>query len=218
MKELIRKNLWFIIPFVIIWVLAVIAQLLIDKGTLHLALNGCHTPFLDFFFRYYTEVGGWIPAAMIGVLLLFVTVKSGTLLAVNLGVATLITTILKQIFRMPRPKLYFENWESVLQTVDGVRLHSTLSFPSGHTTACFALFFTLALLTKRPWLKVLCFIAACLGAYSRIYLSQHFLEDVIAGSLIATVCVVCLSPMILKGNFGNHSAIGYLRISASSRH
>ena len=218
MIKLIRQNLWFVIPFIIVWIAALVVQLTVSKAEIHMALNGYHTPFLDVFFKYYTEVGGWIPVAVAIIYFLFVKVKWGTLLSANLAVATLITSILKQLFRMPRPKLFFQELDIALPLVEGVKLHSTLSFPSGHTTACFALFFSLALFTKKSWLKFVCFIAACLGAYSRIYLSQHFLEDILAGSLISTITVVVVTSILIKYSFGNRSVIDYMSSKIDLRH
>ena len=45
---------------------------------------------------------------------------------------------------------------------------------------------------------MLCLLLATLGGYSRIYLSQHFLEDVLAGSVIGVASILVLIPMINK--------------------
>ena len=64
------------------------------------------------------------------------------------------------------------------------------SFPSGHTTAAFAFFCALSILArKHPLLQSLFFLLAAGVAYSRMYLSQHFLADVLAGSLLAWAAV-----------------------------
>jgi membrane-associated phospholipid phosphatase len=56
------------------------------------------------------------------------------------------------------------------------------SFPSGHTTSAFALFFSLALIMRRPGWDAACFALAALVALSRVYLAQHFLADTLAGA------------------------------------
>ncbi len=59
------------------------------------------------------------------------------------------------------------------------------SFPSGHTAAVFSLMLCLTLIfNKKTWLSPIFFVLAVLTAYSRVYLSQHFAEDVLAGSLV----------------------------------
>ena len=82
--------------------------------------------------------------------------------------------------------------------VEGVDLHSTLSMPSGHTSAVFAFCFSLALFCPKWWQKMLCLLIAILVGYSRIYLSQHFLADVLAGSIVGIVAVLILIPLIKK--------------------
>jgi membrane-associated phospholipid phosphatase len=68
--------------------------------------------------------------------------------------------------------------------VPGVELHLLHSFPSGHATTAFALFFLLALINQNKGLQIFFLIAALIAAFSRVYLSQHFLSDVLAGSAI----------------------------------
>jgi membrane-associated phospholipid phosphatase len=71
--------------------------------------------------------------------------------------------------------------------VEGVHLRTAMnSFPSGHTSAAFALFACMALISPRKWAP-LWITAAWAVAYSRIYLSQHFLEDILLGSIIGVV-------------------------------
>jgi membrane-associated phospholipid phosphatase len=90
-----------------------------------------------------------------------------------------------------RPSKYFELYEKYkLHLVQGVSLHSLHSFPSGHTTTAFTLFIMLAFLVRNNSLKFLCFIVALLTGYSRIYLSQHFLVDVLVGSVIGVTSVL----------------------------
>jgi membrane-associated phospholipid phosphatase len=87
---------------------------------------------------------------------------------------------------MYRPSKYFELYESVqLHLVEGVNLHSLQSFPSGHTATAFSVFFFLALILKSKPLKFSMFLLAIIVAYSRVYISQHFLVDITAGSIIA---------------------------------
>jgi undecaprenyl-diphosphatase len=93
-----------------------------------------------------------------------------------------------------RPTLYFE--EGTLRLI-GVKQLATESFPSGHTSASFALatFFSLFFKNKRGhWLFALLAFAV---SYGRIYMSQHFITDVYAGMLIGvgiTTLVYCFYP------------------------
>ena len=121
-----------------------------------------------------------------------------------------ILQLLKFLFDMPRPASAFENCpDMVLPIVEGVSMHHSNSFPSGHASTffvfctCFALF--LAYRHQRDIRQgkaqtsvlyscslLLLLSLAALGAYSRVYLSQHFLSDVCAGSIIGflTPCLL----------------------------
>ncbi len=63
-------------------------------------------------------------------------------------------------------------------------MHGMNSFPSGHTITAFAIFIILALIVKKNYLKVFFTTIAILAGFSRVYLSQHFLEDIFSGALI----------------------------------
>jgi len=99
--------------------------------------------------------------------------------------------ITKQIIfkGMPRPTKYFEDQE-VLHLVEGVKMHAWNSFPSGHTITAFAIFMILVLIVKNNYLKFLFVLIAILAGYSRVYLSQHFLGDVLSGAIIGCLIAV----------------------------
>ena len=85
-----------------------------------------------------------------------------------------------------RPVAYFKGIHT-LHLVDGVVMHAYNSFPSGHSATAFGIFVMLIFLIKNRRLKLLWLAVALLTAFSRVYLSQHFMEDVLAGSLIGTL-------------------------------
>jgi membrane-associated phospholipid phosphatase len=59
----------------------------------------------------------------------------------------------------------------------------------------------LAILTENKTLKMAYFIFASLAAFSRVYLSQHFLMDAMAGSIIGILTVII--SIIIFGRFKN---------------
>ncbi len=195
---MLKSEKYFLIPFVIIWIVGLTFWFITDKVGMHLVLNGFHTSVLDVFFKYFTQVGGWVPCAVGGVLLLFRKWKIATVVLVGQLIATLITTPIKRIIRAPRPSVILSELGIDFPMVEGVDLHSTLSFPSGHTSAAFAFCFAVALFCTKWWQKMLCLLVAIFCGYSRIYLSQHFLEDVLAGSVVGVVSILLLSPLVTK--------------------
>ncbi len=215
--QITRQNLWFLIPFAIIWITATLFALSHDKAATHLWLNSHHTPLLDLFFKNYTETGGSIPFIVIAIAL-FIHYRNALFLTSTFAVSSGITSIFKHIFNAPRPSVYFDSLNIPLPpVVDGVALHHSLSFPSGHTTAAFAIFLSISILCKYRWEKVLCLILALLAAYSRIYLSQHFLQDTLAGSFIGAATALLLAPLFFQKQWGNDNLIITTRKYTASR-
>ena len=193
-----KSEKYFFIPFAFVWVGAWLFLLIVGKIDSHLMLNNYHTTYFDIFFKHFTAVGGWVPCAVAGILLLFRKWKITIVILASQLTATLITTPLKRIIRAPRPSIIFNDLGIDFPIVEGVDLHSTLSMPSGHTSAVFAFCFSLALFCPKWWQKMLCLLIAILVGYSRIYLSQHFLADVLAGSIVGIIAVLILIPLITK--------------------
>lgn len=193
-----KSEKYFLIPFAIVWTLGLVLWIITDKIGFHLLLNAFHTPIFDTFFKYFTYVGAWVPCAVAVILLAFKKWRIATIILVGQLIATLITTPLKHIIRASRPSVILSELGINFPIVEGVDLHSTLSLPSGHTSAAFAFCFAVALFCLRGWQKMLCLLVAILCGYSRIYLSQHFLEDVLAGSMIGVVSIFVLTPLAKK--------------------
>lgn len=191
-----KKTLWFYLLYALFLLVLGVLILLYEKGDLHQLLttdwlSKCSVSvvsFTDLFFKYITEIGGNIPFFMVGVFL-FVKFGYAYFLLASQLLVTLVVQPIKHFLNMPRPKVFFaENFPDViLHQVSGVDMHSMLSFPSGHTASVFAFMLALALLCKRTWISVLFLLVAVLVGYSRVYLSQHFAEDVFAGSLIGVI-------------------------------
>jgi membrane-associated phospholipid phosphatase len=168
-----------------VWGIGLLLVLNGDKLKTHLAINAWHDGFSDYFFRTITHAGDGLFMAGIGVILLFTKIRSGLMVLLTLALSGLIAQLLKkQIFyEALRPGFFFKGMDGFHQ-VPGVELHLQHSFPSGHATTAFALFFLLALINQNKGLQIFFLIAALIAAFSRVYLSQHFLSDVLAGSAI----------------------------------
>lgn len=210
-KNILRDNRYFLIPFAVIWCVALIFSMMHSKAETHLIINQLHAPWADTFFKYFTEAGGWFPWVIIGLTLFTFRLKDFFVLLSSQLVATVITTPLKHIFNVARPQILLNELNLNFYTVDGVNLHSSLSFPSGHTSSAFSLFFAIAVLCKKPWQKCCCLILACLAGYSRIYLSQHFLQDVLAGSVIGIISVIIAAYWFTTKQFGEKNILYYLK-------
>lgn len=187
MFEIFRKNKFFIIPYLVTLFFVTIILIVFSKAEIHIFINQFHNTFADIFFKYFTYLGDGIAIAIFIVLLLFVRYRYTLIMLGSVFFATIVVQLFKRVLYAgePRPKLFFKDIQE-LYFVPDVRVHLINSFPSGHTSTAFGLFFMAALITKNNYLKLLFFIAALLVAVSRMYLSQHFLVDTYFGSLIGT--------------------------------
>ena len=202
-----NKNKVFLSLSLILVAVLGLALLYIPKGELHLLLCTRHTPVRDIVYRYYTTLAEWFPYVLCVALLLFSRIGEGVFASSAMLLSTLSTQVLKHLINAPRPLTWFAEHmpDSSLPLVDGVQMNHWYSFPSGHTTSFFALALVASiLLTRLPrvdripriLVQLLLFIAAALGAYSRIYLSQHFAFDVFAGILVGIlITLICYAVL-----------------------
>lgn len=166
----------------------------IEKGDVILYFNSLQNDFLDFFFKYVTKLGEEIAYIVLFIIFLFIRYRTSILMGLIGLAVTLISFLLKNFFGHMRPSLFFREQDMFeqLHIVKGIDLHGGLnSFPSGHTMSAFALYGFLALLSrKNKGLSMFLILVAVLVGLSRIYLVQHFLEDVIFGAFIGTIVAV----------------------------
>jgi len=177
-----------------------------DKAEFHLWLNSAHTPWLDTFMRYYTGLAEWGVYVVVAALLWY---RAGwsVLLLTNLALSGIVAQRLKYVFDTLRPVSWFEYYypDVQLPLVDGVNMSTMYSMPSGHTVTFFVFFFTLCLIWRNhhadrarsgilasTGIELAAMLLTIIGCYSRIYLSQHFTEDIFAGAIVALVVVLLL--------------------------
>jgi len=168
-----------------------VVLLLYSKAEIHLTINQYHAPFFDLFFRFMTFLGGW-GVIFLAIILLLMKVRNGLIFLAGALIATILVQGLKHLVfpDVMRPVAYFQHIHQQLYLVPGVTMHYLDSFPSGHSASAFGYFIILIFLSRKSWQKVLWFALACLIAFSRIYLSQHFLVDVEAGSLVGVISMM----------------------------
>lgn len=189
MKKLFNENRGFLVPWLLLLTIAAVLLVTYPKAQLHILSNQMHSPFCDTFFKTITNLGDGVLIAVLFVALLFVKYRYALAFLSGSLAASLVINLIKKLLLhdVYRPSKYFELYETYqLHFVEGVKLHAYQSFPSGHTTTAFNLFFMLAVIVKNQWLKLFFLVMAAVVAYSRVYLSQHFLIDIAAGSVFGT--------------------------------
>lgn len=187
-KESQIKN-FILACYIPVFVLGAIFFVFIRKGDLVLYFNEIHTPFFDWFFKYYTYVGHGLLFIVPFVWYLFIKFRYSAILLTTFAIQGILSPLMKRVplWNSVRPKLYFENSDVVLNFVEGVRVHSQNSLPSGHTTTAFSFFVILSLLSgSRTW-TIIGLLLAVIGGLSRVYLIQHFYIDIYFGGILGTV-------------------------------
>jgi membrane-associated phospholipid phosphatase len=175
------------------------------KPELHMLLNSYHSSLQDTFFKYYSMLAEWPLYAIALLPLLWKKVKMTIFFAMCELTGGSILQILKHIISTDRPVSVFEHYAYMdLPLVQGVTMHHGNSFPSGHASTFF-MFCTCCVIIQaysyiqrdRPYslgkkilfntMLIALLVVAAVGAYSRVYLSQHFLADVCVGSVIGFI-------------------------------
>ena len=123
--------------------------------------------------------------------MLFFKFRYAVLTAFAYAYSSMAVQILKILFNAPRPIKFFEGIAPI-RTIDGYAMHEWNSFPSGHTASAFTLAVVLSYILPYKNSHLILVPLAVLTAFSRVYLAQHFMEDIIAGSLIAVIMTLQL--------------------------
>lgn len=199
MKEIVKGNtILFVLLFLYI-AAGLILLIVFPKGDFELLINSGHHPFWDTFFYYITYFGDGILLSVIILIAALRKVYYGFLVLVSFLISTIIVQSLKRgVFdEYPRPSKFFDKLVD-LHVVEGLELHSYHSFPSGHSSGAFSVFFMLALLIRNKFLAILFFFMAFFTAISRVYLLQHFLIDIYVGGIMGAITAILIYYYVEK--------------------
>lgn len=175
------------------WIAASVLLILFPRLLIFQTIHIYHSEWADSIMPYITKGGEGFFILSMALIALFLKYNQKSIplfvfITLSLILPTLLTNGLKLIAAAPRPLTVFAEADWI-HTVRGYKNNYYNSWPSGHTTGVFSLFALLTCFLKnsaKAW-AVFYFILALLVAYSRIYLAQHFFEDVLTGSLIGTL-------------------------------
>ncbi len=99
-------------------------------------------------------------------------------------VSSILTTSLKFAFNRPRPFVTYPN--DITQYAHA----GSKSFPSGHTSFCFATATSFSLLYPKWYVVVPMYTWASLVGYSRMYLGVHYPSDVLFGAIVGSASAI----------------------------
>ncbi|HRH39630.1 MAG TPA: phosphatase PAP2 family protein, partial [Flavobacteriales bacterium] len=173
-------------------------------------INGHHMLWLDVFFRNATFLAdGWVPTVLALLLLFFKDLRSFMMMGVSCaGSAIIVQTLKHTVFDdCDRPGMFAEELGK-MDWVQGIEMLHYNSFPSGHSTAAFSMCLALVVvLCRKHWVLPLFALAVLLG-FSRIWLSQHFTEDVLAGSTLGTLTAFAVHHWLYESRFAQKRWLG----------
>lgn len=196
----------FCIPYLILLCACLTIKIIFSRQAIYFAVNGWHPAWADAVFPYITDLGnGWTIIILSAIAALF-NYRVAFLMATTYGVTSLIAQIIKHIVNAPRPKLFFHTQLSQIHFVKGLYIDTLGSFPSGHTVTAFSTGLLITYLCKnKKWGLLLIFVAALIG-FSRMYLSEHFFEDVIGGSAIGVIVAIIWITWLDRKKFPHSAA------------
>jgi membrane-associated phospholipid phosphatase len=181
----------FGIAFILAIIIAIGTGVLIviqgKNGSFQL-INNNHNEVTDQFFKYFTHYGDGVMWAPLALFCFFFKRKYFVVVLAAAIISTLLAQFLKRIVYPDelRPISYLSEHFPV-HIIEGVTMRRSHSFPSGHTTTAFTMALIMAhMINKKAW-SIMLIILAFLAGYSRVYLSQHFLTDVLGGMCIGVI-------------------------------
>ena len=194
LRHLIKYNQYSFLFLSFFLVVGIFGFSLFEKGELVLMFNENRTHTLNYVFAILTQFAEPLVCVLFCLLLLFFSWKKGLFLTVGLILNTIVVQFLKHIvfpdFKRPAYALgkqmdVIEGGD--LEVIEGMRLSIDYSFPSGHTMAGTTLFFILSLFVESPIKKLLIIALIPLVAISRVYLAQHYFQDILMGSILGVL-------------------------------
>ena len=188
--EIINQNSFFYISSLLLIVACSLFLSIYTKAEGFMIMNSFHTSILTIFFQKFTFCGDGIFTLILFIIIL--PFKKHRQLAILLLISFLISgifsQIIKQIITSARPVEYFQShhYSYYLDTFSNSGIGFS-SFPSGHTASAFAMVTVISNYFRKKYICALSLLFAMTVGYSRIYLANHFLIDVLGGAVIGIV-------------------------------
>ena len=190
LKSLYNENRLFFTGFILFAIACTFLLLFFSKADGFYFLNPFHSSIADFIFIYFTYLGDGFFCVAIGLLLFLFKRKYMSLMVISsYALSGIIAQALKYYIIEARPAVFLKD-SSYKYFIENVTLHNFHAFPSGHTASAFALAAVLAFVVKSKNYSWLFLTGAILVGYSRIYLAQHFMDDVLAGAVIGFLSAI----------------------------
>jgi membrane-associated phospholipid phosphatase len=190
-KAILYKLRYFFILYLVLIAACLIIKLTYTREEIYFTVNARNWAWGDYIAHYITDIGDGLTTIIISAIILLFSYRKAFVLAGSYAISSgVVAQSIKYAVNAPRPKLYFQDQLAKIHFVTGTDQLSVHSFPSGHTVTAFSTALILAYWCKNKFWGLPLLLLAALVGYSRMYLSQHFFEDVTAGSAIGVVVTV----------------------------
>lgn len=204
MKLFLKHNWAYLLTYLLVLFTAAYYLLQFDKVSIHKTINSIvGNPVADTFFKHITHAGDGIVAVIIALIVILYNTRKGIYVLITYIISGITTNVLKKnIYDVDRPHSVFGYYlpNIKINYIDGIDMLGFRSFPSGHATTAFAVFISLVFITENKILKFVFFLLAFLSAFSRTYLSQHWLVDITIGSIIGTTAAMLFYFIFINTN------------------
>jgi membrane-associated phospholipid phosphatase len=153
-----------------------------------LFINGFNSPRFDYFFTYLTYLGDGIIWVPLFIYVLLYKRRYFIMVLASVLICTFLTHFLKRVVFADeaRPLRALHHLARAVPLMSGKDAYAH-SFPSGHTSTAFTLALLIAFIIKKNWAAIFFPLVAFFVGYSRVYLAQHFVTDVLAGIIIGLI-------------------------------
>lgn len=164
-------------------------------------LEKIRVPWLNGLMQAVTELGSETAFLAVALILFWCVSKREAYYLMSVGfIGTIGNQFLKIMCQVPRPWVRDPSFTIVESAREGA---SGYSFPSGHSQTSVGTFGTIAMTTRKKWVRNLSIAVMIIVPFSRMYLGVHYPSDVLTGAGMALALLVVLKPICLRED-GKH--------------
>lgn len=190
LSSLYKENRFFFYEFFLFAIVSLFIFITYSKADGFYLLNPYHSSLLNIVFIFFTTLGDGFFCVGLSLLLFLLKKKYLSLMMFSsYAISGIIAQVLKAYILEARPAVLLKD-STYKYFIENVTLHNMHAFPSGHTTSAFALAAVCSFSFNNKKYSTLFLAIAILVGYSRIYLAQHFLDDVFVGALIGLISAI----------------------------
>ena len=159
-------------------------------------LEKLRMPGLNEFMLGITYLGDEIAFLAVALIMFWCVDKRRGYYLMSVGfVGTVTSQFMKLACRIPRPWIRDPNFTILEAAREGA---GGYSFPSGHSQSSVGTFGSIAVTSKKRWVRWLCIAVMILVPFSRMYIGVHTPADVLVGSAISLVLLLALHPLVFR--------------------